>query len=200
MPISIRVSSNVKSFQRYLTGVQRKQIPFATSQALNATAFDVRKQIVERTYPAAFDVKARAFARAAFRVDKASKGVLRAALFDRLGRANLALHAKGGTRRPRGGALAIPMTVKRTAGGRVPKGKTPSALRGKRTVFKAPVGTGNMGIWERTRSGTRLLYTLAPAAKIERRFNFYEDAARTVRQRFDGNFRRAMTRALATAR
>lgn len=200
MTVTVRVSANVKAVRRWLTDIERRQVPFATAQALNATAFEVRSEIVGKTFPQAFDVKARGFARAAFRVDKASKRLPRASVFDRLGRANLALHAEGGTRRPRGAALAIPQTIKRTAGGRVPKGKTPRALKGKRTVFKAPTRTGNMGIWERTRSGTRLLYTLAPEAKIARRFRFYEDAAKVARKRFDANFRTALARALATAR
>ena len=35
----------------WLTNVQRKQLPFATAGALTDTAFDVRKHVVEKTFP-----------------------------------------------------------------------------------------------------------------------------------------------------
>lgn len=44
--IEISVESNIKDVERWLDGVQRKQLPFATSVALNKTAQDVQKSLV----------------------------------------------------------------------------------------------------------------------------------------------------------
>ena len=64
----------------------KDQLPFATSKALNDTAFVVRNTIVEDTFPRSFNVKNKRFAGATFRVDKANKRKLEARVFDRLGK------------------------------------------------------------------------------------------------------------------
>ena len=43
MAIKIDLRSNIKEFTRGLDNISRKQVPFATSRALNNTAFDLRK-------------------------------------------------------------------------------------------------------------------------------------------------------------
>ncbi len=75
---------------------------------MTATAFEVRTEIVERTFRKAFTVRNRRFPGFAFRVVKATKRRQVASVFDRTGRASLALHAEGGTKRARSGRLAIP--------------------------------------------------------------------------------------------
>ena len=84
--LSLNVGSNINQVAGWLTNVQRKQLPFATAGALTDSAFDVRKHVVEKTFPRDFDLKNKRFAGATLRVEKASKRKLRAAVYDRLGR------------------------------------------------------------------------------------------------------------------
>ena len=197
----IEITVNTRQFTRWLTDVERRQVPFATAQALTATAFAVRRQVVERTFPAAFKLRNRRFPRVAIRVAKATKRSLSASVFDRLGRDYLKLHATGGTKRPRGGRLAVPTTrIRRTKSGRIPKGQTPTAVRGRKNAVVAPVNGGKQGIWRRRRGRLELLYTLQPSARIRKRLRFFEDANAVVTRQFPRRFRVALAKAVRTAR
>ena len=92
--MNINLTTNASKVQKAIQGFS-KQMPFAMSQALNSTAFDIRRQIVDRTYPQSFKVKNKRFANAMFRVEKASKRKL-SAVFDRLGKDYMAMQAEGG--------------------------------------------------------------------------------------------------------
>lgn len=203
--VSMTVSHNLRRVARRIARIQKRQIPFAASGALNDTVFQVRKRIVGRTWPRAMKVRNRRFASAAFRVEKANKRTLRARLFDKLGRASMALHATGGTKKPRGGHLAVPSdNVRRTGTGKVPAKKRARVILSTDKAFKAPMRTGNIGVFEKTGSKknrkVRLVHTLVRRAPIRKRFPFYEDAESTSRRAFPNNFSRRLARALATAR
>lgn len=207
VPGVVSVKSNIKGFMRQLNRFQRRQIPFATSLALNDTIFQVRKRIVERTWRRSFKVRNRRFPGALFRVKKATKRNLTATLYDRLGRASLDLHIDGGTKRPKGRHLAIPTgNVKRTATGKIGKAKRPSALLKKPRTFKLNWNDNTgmpAGIYQRVgkkRLPIKMLFRLKPSARIKKSFPFYEDAQDTTRRAFDHNFARGLRRALRTAR
>ena len=68
--MQISVKSNISAFAKAMDAFGKNQIPFATHRAINKTAFDVRDEIVKETFPRSFDVKAKQFARQAFRVDR----------------------------------------------------------------------------------------------------------------------------------
>ena len=107
--MQINVSSNASTVAKAIDAFSKNQIPFATHRALNDTAFAVRKEIVERTYPQSFVVKNRSFARAMFRVQRSpNKRTLTAAVFDQLGREYMVDQAEGGFKTPRGLSIAIP--------------------------------------------------------------------------------------------
>ena len=59
--------------------------------------------------------------------------MLQVEIYDKLGRANLMLHAKGGTRRAKGANIAIPssVNVRRTGRGAVTRSQTPKGLADK---------------------------------------------------------------------
>lgn len=197
------VRADIRGTARYLTDVQRRQVPFATSGALNDTAFGVRTRIVTRTWPRAFQVKNRRFAGVAFRVAKASKRKLVASVYDRLGRDYIARHITGGTKRPRGRHVAVPQPgVGRTAGGAVRKAQRPRQILNRKGAYKVPLRKGGEGVFLRTRGAKRgtFMYALATSARIRRRFPFHEDAARSAGRQFPAHFRRRLRRALATAR
>ena len=60
--LSLNVGSNIGEVAGWLTNVQRKQLPCATAGALTATAFDVRKHVVEKTFPRDFGLRNKRFA------------------------------------------------------------------------------------------------------------------------------------------
>ena len=200
----VSVTSNISAVSKAIDAFGKRQIPFATSQALNDTAFAVRKEIVERTYPDSFTVRNRRFASAMFRVGKASKRNLVATVSDVLGRDYMVDQAKGGIKRPRGRNIAIPSReIKRTGTGKVPKAKQPRNLldgKGYRTTLRS----GQPVIAEKTGRGSakrqRVLYLLEPTARIPKRFPFYERGRKVAKDTFPRAFDRRFAQARRTAK
>jgi len=199
--VQLKVKIQTKGVLKFLERLHRKQLPFATASTLNETIFAVRKQIVGSTWNQAFDVKNTRAATAAFRIRKASKRRLAASIYDRLGRSSLALHASGGTKRPRGGRLAIPTSnIKRTATGKISKSKRPQGLK---NSFVADLNGRGLGVWQRYgRKGSklRLMYDLERTARIRKRFKFYEDAEKVALRVYPKAFERNFIKAVRTAR
>ena len=134
--LSLNVGSNINQVAGWLTNVQRKQLPFATAGALTATAFDVRKHVIERTFPRDFDQRNKRLAAAALRVEKANKRKLCAAVYDRLGREYLETQARGGIKRSTGQWISIPTKhIQRTAAGKIGKAKRPQNIVNEPNVF-----------------------------------------------------------------
>jgi len=202
--MQIRVTSNVGALTKALDAFGKKQIPFATSQALNDAAFAVRKEIVERTYPASFTVRNKRFASAMFRVGKASKRNLVSTVSDVLGRDYMVNQAEGGTKLPRGRHIAIPTRqVKRTGTGKVPRAKQPRNVlggKGYRTTLASgqPVIAENVGRGAAKRQ--RVLYILEQSARIPKRFPFYERGRAVAQTSFSRAFNRRFRQARLTAR
>jgi len=202
--LNINMTSNASKVQKAMQGFS-KQFPFAMSQALNATAFQVRKEIVEKTYPQSFTVRNKRFASAMFRVDKATKKNLRASVFDRLKKDFMTDQAEGGIKTPRGNSVAIPArAIKRTSSGKVGKAKQPRNLLNNGKAYRTSLRGGQKAIVQPTGRGKakrlQVMYLLEPRAVIPKRFPFYEDANRVARVNFDKNFAKAFKRAKATAR
>ena len=206
--LTVNVSSNYKKLSRSLDQVGRKQLPFAFAKTLNQTMKAVEKYTVARTYPRAFDVRNRAFFRAAMftgsAVKRATKTKLRVSARDRFGRGNLQLHTTGGTKRARSGRIAIPSRfTMATRGAKCVR----KALR-PRAVVNTPKGFIDRdgprdAIYQRYGRGgkrIRLLYVLHRSARIPKRFRFYEDAERITRQVSPKLFERNFAHAVKTAR
>jgi len=202
--MQISVKSNILAFAKAMDAFGKNQIPFATANALTTTAFDVRKKIVEDTYPDSFTVRNKRFASQMFRVDKATKRNLTARVYDRLGRDYMVNQAEGGIKRPRGNHIAIPSRqIKRTASGKVPKAKQPRNVLGGKG-YRTTLRSGQDVIAEQTGRGAarrqRVLYLLENVARIPKRFPFYEDANRMAGRVFDRNFGKSFAFAKQTAR
>ena len=211
MVVSISIRDDIARVQKRLTAIEKKQIPFAVAGAINATLFEVRKHIVGKTAPAAFEVRNKRFMTTALRVEKANKRKLTGALFDRLGFASLALHAKGGTKRARSGRLAIPLEF--VAGKRKRSGKIPERLKPKQ-LLEAPGPRGRKAFVITFKSGQeaivrrktkkrlplQVLYLFESSARIKKTFRFFEDATAVSRRALPIQFRKAFRRAMATAR
>jgi hypothetical protein len=202
--LNINLTTNASAVQKAMQGLS-KQLPFATSVALNSTAFDVREQIVERTYPKSFTVRNKRFASAMFRVEKASKRKLTAAVFDKLGRDYMVKQAEGGIKTPRGTNIAIPGRLnQRTATGKIPRSRQPRNLLNNGKAYKTTLRGGQQAIVQPQGRGKskrlKVMYVLEQRANIPQRFDFYEDASMISRRVFDKNFAKAFARAKRTAR
>jgi len=198
------MTSNANVVQKALQGFS-KQLPFAMSQALNATAFDVRKQIVDRTYPQAFNVRNKRFASAMFRVDKATKRKLSASVFDRLGKDYMVKQAEGGIKRPRGNNIAIPgRQNQRTGTGKIPRSRQPRTLLSNGKAYKTKLRSGQPAIVQPHGRGKnkklKVMYVLEQTARIPQRFDFYQDANKVSRRNFEKNFNKAFAKAKRTAK
>ena len=196
----MRVRTDIKKTMRTLNRMQRNQIPFAASKALNDTAFEVRRFVVgplwNRSFPQSRNKR---FPHVAFRVKRASKRNLRSEVFDRLNRFFLPLHITGQDKRARGGRLAIPNTqhVRRTATGRIPKRQQPANLP---NSFVADMGRGD-ALYQRQRDGSvKLMYVLRDTSRIDARFPFFRLGYAKGRQVWPRMMDRALRLALRTAR
>jgi len=173
------------------------QVPFALVNSLNTGVFAARREIVGEVWPSSVKVRNKRFLTSALRVDKAKVGTFRAggeasaSLFDTLGRAHLQKHARGGTKVPKSGRLAIPVSgkIRRTSKG-VSKRWRPRALVGDRYKVLA------RGIFEAVGGRLQALYIFVTSAKIKKAFPFYETfervVARTINEEFPAAFHRAM--------
>ena len=196
----MRVSTDIKNTMRQLNRMQRNQVPFAASKALNDTAFDVRRFVVgplwNRSFPQSRNKR---FPHVIFRVRRAKKRDLRSEVFDRLDRYFLPLHIAGRDKTARGGRLAIPNTrhITRTATGRIPKRVQPANLP---NSFVEDRGRGP-ALWQRQRDGSvRLMYYLRSTSRIIARFPFFRLGYAKGRQVWSKNMDRALRFALRTAR
>jgi len=201
--INIDITSDIERAMMDVDTFFRGQIPFATVGALNNTIFDVRKRIVNSTYPKAFTVRNRAFPGRLWRVtQKANKKDMVAMLTQTTERGNMELHVSGGVRKPQGGhSIAVPVNINRTKTGRVPAAQRASRLRSKKNVFVTQGRGGNRLVMERSKQGgVTLKHVLTDSAKIGRSFRFYEDATDTVLRVFSGHWNSRMNYGIATSR
>ena len=202
--MNVDISSNLTTVQKAIKGLSQ-QFPFAMSGALNDTAFAVRKQIVERTYPKAFKVKNNVLPKTMFRVEKANKRKLSAAVFDRLNKNYMVDQAEGGIKTPRGSNIAIPgKDLKQRAKGGVTKANRPRNLLNKKGVFKTKSTRSGQPIIVRRATKKRyplqMMYILEPSGTIKKRFDFYEDGNATARREISKAFAKRFKKAQATAR
>ncbi len=207
--LSLNVTSNIDQVIRRLDNIEKQQVPFAISGAINDVLFDVRKQIVGVTGPRSFDIRNRRFLNAALRVRKATKRNLTGEVFDTLGRGQLERHASGGIKRPRGQHIAIPgrdIEGKRTRGGAIRKALRPRNVlskAGRRQAFTTTFKSGQRAIVRRRtkkRLPLQVLYLLERNVRIRRTFPFHRDAERVAQRNFRRHFDRRLRQALRTAR
>ena len=203
--MNINIASNISTLAKAIDAFGKNQIPFATHRALNDTAFAVRKEIVERTYPSSFLVKNKQFAKTMFRVERSpSKRVLVASVFDRLGRDYMVDQAEGGIKVPRGKSIAIPAQDRPQVRGRASYNRNkPRTVLGRPRAFVQTVGNQEMILERRTKKRYPLkrLYLLEDSpVRIPKRFPFYEDGRRTAIRSFDKSFAKRFAAAKRTAR
>lgn len=196
--MEIDISSDIAAAMKDVHGFFWSEVPYATSVALNNTAFDVRKVIVNVTYPKAFTVRNRVFPARLFKVvQKAKKGHLEAIVGETLDREYFEVHAEGGMR-PTRGRVAIPVAPEsvRAPTGRVRRDKKPRNLKNAITVDRK----GKTLIFQRKKKDLELVYVIAQDAKLQKTFRFESDSLKTTFRVFPGHWATAMDRAIRTSR
>lgn len=204
---NLQIKIDDRQVRRYLQRFP-DQVDYAMSRVLNDTAFDVRHHIVRRVWPKSVGVKARGFAGRAFRVLKARKQRLLAAVYaDPLRVAPEGIEAikrveEGIRHYPfRGRYLAVPTKNALTPTGRIKKVAREALNETNRETFVTDrVGRGP-AIWRRNKNGTlQMLFVLKPNVPTPRVFPFGREADRRARSVWQGKIRKAVIRAVKTAR
>ena len=227
MGLSLTIDQDLKGFDRFLNN-NRKQLPFATSVAINDTAFDVRTALNKGTL-GAFD-KPTKFTQKAFIVTKSKKTNLVAHTFavDKAGKDRaryLRFGVEGGQRPPKGferyfaglpndgtipaNSYFMPTSLVKTDGSgnitratlkRITSGINASARGG---FFIGTPANSNKppGLYRRSREQLQT-YFVATTNKpnYTGRFNIDAIAGKVVQRRFDQHFNKAMSKAIATAK
>jgi hypothetical protein len=219
--ITLDIKSELPKAIRW-TDTMTKQLPFAISQALNRTAFDMRdamngatRQYFKNPVP---------FTQRAFLVNRSSKRNLEAEVYAERRRARylrtlisggdrgqkpveLRYLAKAEATMPKGSRL-VPATVNLTAAGNVSLATLKRiegqiATKGKNSVFLGrPDGAGRPpGVYQRTAKGKlRPLFIAVPRARYEKIFPMAEIGQKVIDRRFGDYLRSSLEKAVASAR
>ena len=228
MAIQLTIDQDLSKATAFTKAVQ-KQLPFATSVALNDTAFEARKALNQGT-KGAFNLPVK-FTQSAFLVQKSKKRELVATVYaqDKKGKDRaryLRFGIQGGTRPQKGmdvffergvpndgtipsGAYFMPTgLVKTNAAGnvtqatlrRISKGIS-GAARGGFFIGTPRGGNRPPGIYRRSREQL-FPYFIATTDRPDYtgRFNIESIGAKVIERRFGINFQAAINKAISTAR
>jgi hypothetical protein len=188
------VKGSMKPVTKHLSKMQKKQIPFAAAQAINSTLFDVMKA-EKAQLPKKLD-RPTPFTMKAFKINKAKKTELVGDIHITPERWKyLKYQVEGGTRT---GNIGVPTkNAKLNKYGNIPMRR--KGLIKKKNQFIATKGNIS-GVWEKTRSGLKLIVAFEKSVSYEERFPFKRIAEGVARKKFQRNFKRSLARALATAK
>lgn len=207
----VSVKAETANALRWLDGIHRRQIPFATALALTRTAQTVQSE-VRRQLPQRFTIRSN-FVAQAIRVRPATKETLTAQVLiptDQEGYRRIAdameMQEFGGPKKPiEGRSIAIPVEVRKTKRGIVPRAVRPRALMHTPRVFRLRTKDGHDLLMQRMARGRakgslRVLFRFKPSVLIRRAFGFFDTGEATVRRVYQTIFRDALDRAIRSAR
>ena len=195
----VSVKSNIDEVTKWTTNVQRKQIPFATSSAINKTLFQLRKEMMKQTLkkldrPTPFTQKG-------FLVQTAKKTKLKGMLFIKQQVEEYLQYQIDGGIRSTGKNIPIPYkpNARLNKYGNI-IGKRTGLIK-KNTQFFGTV-KGIDGVWERQKKDNRLklIIGFTKTAAYEPKFPFYVIADKFVAANFDKNFAEKFAQALRSAK
>ena len=223
--MQISVKADIKELTRKLNRIQKKQIPFATANALNETAFDARKDVM-KAMPKYLD-RPKPMTVKTVQVEKAhkKKGLVGKVGFPGKGFGRtkwaetpaeiMARQIAGGIRRPRKKALAVPTkNMKTNKYGNLPRNKINTLLGNKDAYFsgvpRGMQGDQNAGIWQRMPPNSRrkkrgsgkirMVVAWEPKASYTKRFPLKRLVEASVKKTFRRNFDSHLKKALTSAR
>jgi len=194
--VSVKVKADLKQIKRFLSKLEKRQIPFATALALTLTAKQAqkaeKKQIVQKLdRPKPFTVKSIFMSRAT-KKRPVSSVYIRPAAWE-----YLRWQVEGGTRKPNGRFIPIPVGAKLDQYGNI-KGRK----RGPRTKKQFITKVNNtIGVYENIiASRKRLLIYYARQAVYKPKFPFFKIARKVGQSVFHKNFNKSMIKAINTAK
>ena len=200
VPLQLAIKTEIKEATRHLDLLQRKQIPYATSRALNDTAWDARAA-VQAQLPKKLD-RPTPWTIRGVRVDKSSKRRLLAGVYFSPDRAKyMRFQVFGGTRVSSRHPIVLPRAIRINKYGNIPRGKIRRLLQKPNTFISTIHGVG--GVWQRPKKTGAPLVLLArfgTAAAYQPRFPFKKIVSGVARSKFPRHFHRRMAAAIRTAR
>ena len=195
--MEISIQDDIKKLSKELSRIQRKQIPFATSQAINDVAFEARKAVtiaakIKLDRPTPFTLRG-------FRVTKSHKNNLKGIVY---------IHpivAKYLVKQITGGVVnkrtAVPVNIKLNKHGNIPNRR-----KGIVKTAKQFIGTykGTYGVWQTSKKGgegkIQLLAAFHDKVTYKAKFPFSKIVKVAVDRKFKRLLNKRMRVALATAR
>lgn len=216
--MQISVKADVKDLTRKLNRAKR-QIPFAIKRGLDATAFDLQRNLKD-TLPK-YVHNPVAYTKAGIQVEKAKKDDLTAKVgfasrsFGRaIGSITQAEYMKrlieGGIRLPKNKVIPVPYPAnqKPNKAGNIPRGRINKMLGDKEKFFSGePKGAkkeGGAGIWKRQGKGKKqkikMMIAYEEQTEYQKSYPFQSLALNFVRKHFRKNLDQAIDYALKTAR
>ena len=195
--MEISVKDNVNEFIKRLDSVQRRQIPFATSQAINDTAVKGQEAVV-KGIKIRFNSRKKWWVKGnrktGIRVNFSSKKKIPMVASVYTNAYFAKIQEEGGIKKATSGtSLAIPTT------------KAPKSLKRsdgvKRALSKSNVYVSQKGVFRRMAKGkVKPLFTWAKVANIKPAFKFEITMRTAVNRWMPINFRKRLKKALATAK
>ena len=216
--MQISVVANTKQLTKHLNRIQKKQIPFATSKALNDVAFDARSY-VQKSLPRRLDRPTKGII-SSVQVQKSKKKNLTAIVgFAGLGFKStkwsespaeiMRRHIKGGTRTPQGKAIPVPIArnLKLNKFGNMPRTKIKTLLAKPDKYFSGQPKGRDAGIYERIKRTKRKPGKLKMLVNWESttqyqsgRFPLQKIVELAVKKKYRMRFDAALNNALRSAR
>lgn len=202
LSFEINLHAATKELTRNLTRIAERQIPFATVQALNAVAEQVKqaeKENIKATFPTATPFTVNSVV-----VLRARKSSPRAVVLIKDTAAKyLQPYEGGGVHYLNSRALLNPKNVRLNQYGNLTKGKL-SGLKGRSDVFIGSIhgksGPVN-GVWQRLAGGKlKLLIRFGDALPVKERLNYQQTGVKVVSSIYAREFNKALAAALATAK
>ena len=211
----ISVVADTKKLTKHLNRIQRKQIPFATSKALNDVAFDCRS-FVQKSLPRKLDRPTKGII-SSVQVEKSKKKNLVAIVgFAGLGfRATkwsespakiMRRHIQGGTRSAKNNPIPVPIVknIKLNKFGNLPRTKIKTLLGKPDKYFSGKPKGRDAGVYERIKTknkrGLKMLVNFEKSTQYESgRFPLRKIVEAAVRSKYRKRFDVALRNALKTA-
>ena len=197
--MQISIKSDLKKLTKDLNNLQKKQIPFATSQAINDTLLDSQKALKAQAVKK-LDRPTRSTVNS-FRIKRSTKrGLVGEVFILPWAWEYLKYQVEGGVRRSSGKGTGVPFNSKLNKYGNIPGRK--KGLVKKKNQF---IGTikGITGVWERVSRGGRavkLITAFEKEVQYKPRFPFHKIVQGVIKSRFNKHFNKRLKAALATAR
>ena len=211
----ISVVAETKKLTKHLNRIQKKQIPFATSKAMNAVAFDARS-FIQKSLPRKLDRPTKGII-SSVQVEKSKKKNLVAIVgFAGLGFKStkwkespakiMRRHIEGWTRSAKSTAIPVPIVknIKLNKFGNLPRTKIKTLLAKPDKYFSGKPKGRDAGVYERIKTknkrGLKMLVNYEKTTQYESgRFPLRKIVEAAIRSKYRKRFDAALNKALKTA-